>query len=45
MQLLGLGWTYNGQTVTSITRQGIVAGGKTIPLSEVKLELCGNSAG
>lgn len=45
MQLLGLGWSYNGGTVTAITRKGIVVDGKLIPLKHVKVELCGDSNG
>jgi len=44
MQLLGLGWKYNGFTVIAIDKHGITVKMKSctkqIPLNEVKEELC-----
>jgi hypothetical protein len=41
MQLLGLGWYYNGSAVVSITRNGVMtANGMLVKLDVVNPELC-----
>ena len=46
MQILGLGWFYNGFRVTAIIKEGIVLeNGSCLELNQVEIGLCGKLPG